>query len=70
MYLQNLFDDVVENEEAEDALAGQYEEIKRRDVAQEFDCTHVIRRDCSSSWRILYQKPIQQPDQLQKYDIA
>jgi len=34
IYLENLFDDVVDDEDAEDAFAGEDEEVHRRHVAQ------------------------------------
>jgi len=55
-YLENLLDDVVGDEEAEDALADEDEEVESRDVAQQFDSAHRVRRYGSSSWRELHQK--------------
>ena len=55
-YLENLLDDVVGDEEAEDALADEDEEVESRDVAQQLDSAHRVRRYSSSSWRELHQK--------------
>ena len=67
IYLQNLLDDVVGDEYAEDAFAGHYEEVHRGHVAEQFDRAHNVRRDSSTSCRKFHHKPTQQPIQLGLY---
>ena len=49
--LKNLLYDIVEDEQAEDALAAQYEVIPVGDIADQFHCPYLVRRNsATSSW--------------------
>lgn len=61
-YLEAFFDAVVDDEQAEDALASQHKEIHRRHVTNQLHRSKAVRRNGSTGCRILSHKSTRTTD--------
>ena len=55
--LNDLFHNVVENEENEEDLAQVHKAVERRHISDQFDCSELERRNSSSSRGELQPQP-------------